>query len=84
MKKVIVERVREEAKYYCDKHPDREAFTSIKTQCWYGSVFDLQHINMNLCDECMKDFYKIIKEKFGVEPFDDTISLLSQCQCKND
>ncbi len=76
MKKVIVERVREEAKYFCDKHPDREAYTQIASMCWYGSKFDIQHIRMNLCDECMEKLYDFVKENFGVEPFDDELSLL--------
>jgi hypothetical protein len=75
MKKVIVEKVHEEAKFYCDKHPDRECFTEIKSSCWYGSKFDLFHIKTNLCDECMEELYTFMKEKFGVEPFDDEISL---------
>ena len=79
MKKVLVEKVREEAKYYCDKHPDRECFTQIMTMCWYGSDFDLNHIKSNLCDECLAELYRFMKEKFGVEPFEDEIS--TKCPC---
>jgi len=77
MKKVIVERVREEAKYFCDKHPDRECFTQVNSMCWYGSKFDLFHIKANLCDECMEELYQFMKEKFGVNPFNDEISLFA-------
>jgi hypothetical protein len=84
MKKVIVSRVREEAKYFCDKHPDRECFTQVKTNCWYGSMFDLQHIRMNLCDECMEKFYKMVEENFGVKTFDDSISLMARCPYEDD
>ncbi len=79
MKKILVHPVREEAKYFCDKHPDREAFTEVVSMCWYGSKFDLQHIRMNLCDECMDRLYTFVKENFGVEPFDDGIQCL-RCQ----
>lgn len=82
MKKVIVQKVREEAKYFCDKHPDREAFTKVASSCWYGSKFDLQHIQMNLCDECIETFYKLVKENFGVSPFNDEESLFgSRTEC---
>lgn len=75
MKKIITPAIHEEASYFCDKHPERECFTEIRSSCWYGSGFDMNNIKMNLCDECMEEFYKIIKEKFGVEPFYDELSL---------
>jgi hypothetical protein len=86
MKKVIVERVREEAKFFCDKHPDRECYTRVQTSCWYGSVFDMYHIKVNLCDECMTKFYDFIKENFGVEPFEDDFGtvMTRRCCCEND
>ena len=79
MKKVIVEPVREEAKFFCDKHPDREAYTEMRTICWYGSQFDLMHVKVNMCDECMEAFYKYVKEQFGVEPYEDESSLIPRC-----
>ncbi len=80
MKKVTVEKVREEAKYFCDKHPDRECFTEVRSMCWYGSQYDLQHIRCNMCDECIEAFYKYIKDNFNLEPFDDEAALLG-CRC---
>lgn len=82
MKKTTVERVREEAKYFCDKHPDRECFSEIKSQVWYGSGFDLQHIKVNLCDECLEALYNYIKENFGVESYNDELSLFGRCPCQ--
>jgi len=73
MKKIIKKPVRERAKYFCDKHKDRECYTTVKTICWYGSKFDLNNLDMNLCDECMERFYKYIKKTFGVEPIDRDI-----------
>jgi hypothetical protein len=68
MKKIIQPLIRERAQYYCDKHPDRECHAEVKTMCWYGSTFDLLNLEMHLCDECMKEFYDLVKERFGVEP----------------
>lgn len=68
MKKILVRPIRGESKYYCDKHPDRECFSEVRTMYWYGSQFDLLNLNMNLCDECMDKFYAYVKETFGVEP----------------
>lgn len=76
MKRITVEKVREEAKWFCDKHPDQDSYTEVRTCCWYGSKFDLQHIKVNLCDECMEKFHSLMKENFGVEPFDDYESLI--------
>lgn len=70
MKKILVAPVRGEAKYYCDKHPDRECSSEVRTMCWYGSQFDLLNLNMNLCDECMDKFYALVKENFGMEPIE--------------
>jgi hypothetical protein len=68
MKRIITPGVREKVEYYCDRHPDRESFAEVKTSCWYGSQFDLLNLEMHLCDECMKEFYDHVKEKYGVEP----------------
>lgn len=82
MKKVTIEQVHEQAKYFCDRHPDRECYTEVRSSCWYGSKFDLLHIKVNMCDECMEEFYQYIKEKFGVEPYDDELSLVRNCCCR--
>ena len=70
MKKVIVEGVLEEAKYFCDKHPERECFSELKTASWYGSSHDLTGIEIHLCDECLDELYADLKRKFEVEPKD--------------
>lgn len=71
MKKVNIPAQREEAQYFCDKHPDRECYNQVNTKCWYGSEFDMLNLEMHLCDECMLKFYAWVKETFGVEPQDD-------------
>jgi hypothetical protein len=84
MKKVITERVYEEVKFFCDKHPDRECFTRVNTLCWYGSHFDTLNLKMNLCDECMESFYKYVKENFGIEPSESMLMTRCYCQCHED
>lgn len=84
MKKVTVPAVREEASYFCDKHPDRECFTKVMTMCWYGSQFDILNLQMNLCDECMAEFYKYVEAKFGVSPKEDESFLLGRCPLCHD
>lgn len=81
MKKVIVPAVREEAKYFCDKHSDRECFTKVITSCWYGSKFDMLNLKMHLCDECMEKFYNYVKETFGVEPNEDEECMFRCSSC---
>lgn len=83
MKKIIVPAVREESKYFCDKHPDRECFTKAITLCWYGSKFDTLNLKMHLCDECMETLYNYVKENFGVKP-DETCADMFGCQLCND
>jgi hypothetical protein len=73
MKKIDIPLQKEIARYFCDKHPDRECFTEINTMCWYGSKFDMTNLKMNLCDECMSKFYNMVDETFGVKPKDDFI-----------
>ena len=68
MKKIITQGVLEDAKYFCDKHPERECFSELKTVSWYGSVHDLTGIETHLCDECLEEVFKLLKEKFGTEP----------------
>jgi len=84
MKKIDVPAVREEARFFCDKHPDRECYTRVSTSCWYGSKFDILNLKMNLCDECMEEFYKMVKKKFGVEPKEDDSVFLRRCCCEMD
>jgi hypothetical protein len=68
VKRVITEEVLEDAKYFCDKHPDRECFSEIKTASWYGSNFDMMGIEFHLCDECIEELYKDLETKYGVKP----------------
>jgi len=42
MKKVTVQGVLEESQFFCDKHPDRECYSELKTASWYGSNHDIQ------------------------------------------
>lgn len=70
MKRVITERVLEDAKYFCDKHPDRECYSEVKTASWYGSKFDMSGVEFHLCDECLEELYKEFLQKYGVKPKD--------------
>lgn len=70
MKKVLKEQVMEDAKYFCDVHPDRECFTELQTSSWYGSEFDMMQVKLHLCDECLTELYAHLKAKYGVEPKD--------------
>lgn len=70
MKKILVEAVREESEYYCDKHPERRCYSELKTLSWYGSQFDTTGIELHLCDECLEQLYAEIKENFNKEPKD--------------
>lgn len=58
----------EEATYFCDKHPDRECFSELKTTSWYGSSLDMTGIEIHLCDECLMDFYMECYSKYKIEP----------------
>lgn len=68
MKKVIVQKALEEAQYFCDKHPDRECSSELKTSSWYGSKFDLLGIEIHLCDECLEEMYNYFNKEFKVTP----------------
>jgi hypothetical protein len=68
MKKIIQESVREESKYFCDKHPDRECYSEIRTISWYGSLFDMMGLEIHLCDECLENMYKVLESEFSVKP----------------
>jgi hypothetical protein len=70
MKKVIVQGVMEESQFFCDRHPDRECFSELKTASWYGSVHDLTGVEVHLCDECLGELYALLEQKFGVKPKD--------------
>lgn len=68
MKKIIQESVREEAKYFCDVHPDIECFSELKIASWYGSKFDMSGIELHLCDDCLQEMYDELYEKFAIKP----------------
>ena len=70
MKKIVTEGVMEEATYFCDKHPDRECFSELKTASWYGSKLDMMGIELHLCDECLTTFYEECYEKYKTTPKD--------------
>jgi hypothetical protein len=70
MKKILTEKVLEEAQYFCDRHPDRECFSELKTASWYGSNFDMTGIEIHLCDECLQEMYDRLFSMFGVKPHD--------------
>jgi hypothetical protein len=70
MKKIITQGVLEDAKFFCDKHPDRECFSEIKTASWYGSNFDMMGTEFHLCDECLEELYKEFKARYNVTPKD--------------
>jgi hypothetical protein len=70
MKKVIAQGVLEEAEYYCDKHPDRQAYSDLHTASWYGSKYDMTGIELHLCDECLEAMYKLLEIHFKVKPKD--------------
>ena len=70
MKRITQESVIEEAKYFCDKHPDRECFSELKAASWYGSKFDMMGIEIHLCDECLTDFYTECWAKYIMKPKD--------------
>lgn len=68
MKKTIIETVLEEVQYFCDKHPDRECFSELKTVSWYGSKYDMTGIEIHLCDECLEELYNTLNNKFKIQP----------------
>ena len=70
MKRVVIEKVLEESKYFCDKHPDRECFSEVKTASWYGSKFDMTGTEFHLCDECLEELYTEFQQKYGVNSKD--------------
>lgn len=70
MKKIVTQKVHEEVLYYCDKHPDRECYSELRTMSWYGSQMDMLGIEIHLCDDCLMEVYDLLDKKFGVKPKD--------------
>jgi len=70
MKKVLEKSAIEQAEYFCDKHPNVECFSQLKTISWYGSCYDMTGIEIHLCDECLEETYNILEEKFKIKPKD--------------
>lgn len=70
MKKILVESVIEECEYFCDKHPDKEAFSQLNITSWYGSEYDLMGVEVHLCDECVKKMYEYINNEYNLTPKD--------------
>jgi hypothetical protein len=70
MKTIITQSALEEARYFCDKHPDRECCSEIKSTSWYGSNFDMTGIEIHLCDECLGEFYSHCLTNYGIKPKD--------------
>ena len=70
MKKEVFDGALSETKFYCDKHPDRECFSEVKSASWYGSEFDMTGIELHLCDSCLFDLYKQFQRDFKVSPKD--------------
>ena len=68
MKKILKESVIEESKYFCDKHPERECFSQLETISWYGSIYDMNSIEIHLCDNCLREVYELLEVKFGIKP----------------
>lgn len=68
MKQILQKHQNEDAKYFCDKHLDRECFTQLELSSWYGSIFDLNNVEVHLCDECVKEMYSFLKKEFKVKP----------------
>jgi hypothetical protein len=58
----------EDAKFFCDKHPDKECASQLQLTSWYGSQFDLNVAIAHLCDECVKDMYSFLLKEFKVKP----------------
>jgi hypothetical protein len=67
MKVTLQEHQNEIAKYYCDKHSDRECYSELKISSWYGSKFDMNENTIHLCDECVSNIYELIKKEFKAE-----------------
>lgn len=68
MKVIIKENVKEESKYFCDKHPNRECHSEIRTLSWYGSKFDMTGMEIHLCDECLEHIYNLLSKEFSMKP----------------
>lgn len=67
--KVVTQKYQsEDAKYYCDKHPERECYSELQLSSWYGSCFDMNLVKVHLCDTCVQDIYAFLKKEFKAEP----------------
>jgi len=68
MKEIIQSYQAEDAKYYCDKHPNRECFSELVLSSWYGSSYDLTCVKVHLCDECVQEMYEFLKKEYNATP----------------
>jgi hypothetical protein len=73
MKRVTTPFQREDATYFCDKHPDRECATQLELISWYGSIYDMTKVEAHLCDECVKEMRQLLEKEFKVKPEDINI-----------
>lgn len=73
MKRIIKKYQPEDAKFFCDKHSHRECFSKLEINSWYGSVFDLDRVEVHLCDVCVKEMYELLKKDFGSVPIQTLI-----------
>jgi hypothetical protein len=64
MKIVTTPKVHEDCHWVCDKHPDCEAYTTIRLHGWYGSPFDLEEYRADVCNECAIDLHKMLDKFF--------------------
>ncbi len=68
MKQILTHNVLEETKYFCDNHPTTECFSEINLASWYGSKYDMTGVEIHLCDDCLKEIYNFLEQKFGIYP----------------
>jgi len=68
MKQIVTKYQPEDARFFCDRHPDRECYSELQLVSWYGSIFDMNQIKVHLCDVCVKEMYDQLKKNFNVEP----------------
>jgi len=64
MKIVTTESVREEYKLMCDRHPNKEAYSTVNFHGVYGSPFDLMEFKADMCNDCAQELYKILNTFF--------------------
>lgn len=68
MKQITKERQAEEAKFFCDNHPDKECFSELRINSWYGSKYDLNYLVMHLCDDCLQVVYEQFENDYHIKP----------------